>query len=1118
MDLSFRKHLFYLLLTNKTSQIRSNELINIQNEPFALSETMYCPRLGPNAPSETLVNCPCPMFNDAIVLKCPLGSSCVSRYGHRNPFIDEHIQGLNARLDGICKPCDEGEYCHMESGMVGVPKPCPAGYYCPDPKSKIICPSGFFCPEGSSKPKTCNYKQLLITDEYLNLPKQTVLDRIFYSLDPFNGNYCPGGATSITPTTPCPAGFFCPSPGIINKCPPGHYCRKQSTKPVKCGILTKCNGGTKAPKFSWWIVILFGGFTFVVVFTYLNKVLIRALKKKSMNMLPKSTIVNGLFHYRALIQPIKSLHYENLSVRSINPNIHPWLWSNSGDFKVCQLNAVMGSSGCGKSTLIELLRGRVTGGITSGQVHIKESERGELQVDMANLHMNSLALNRMRKLTGFVPQDDILLGELSVLENLHYSCMLKLPSFPDRRKALMDICNTVCNALGFDNELRMKIVGNVEKRGISGGQRKRVNIGMELVGLHPIIMMDEPTSGLDASGSQKLLEYLKEISRMGITFVTVVHQPRCSSFLLFDHVVLLSKHGLTFCGSPCEVIAYYHKMLLSPININDNPADSIMDFLTYGANNRCINQLQQAQIWKDKGITEIDCLRKKYPTFSSILLSSVEYTQDIDKELSSLGLDTNGICNVSDILKLFHSYDVFITLKGLKSHLHHIGAIQGDLVNVKHVKRTFRNICANASLDGKYDNPIMKLSLFDDINPIIVSNQHTDTHDMKIMALAAKFGYKLMKLASLQPAHITNEFTRSALLFVLTLKSWKRSINNAIQPESFIRERLARFDGQTSTNSLSKIAQTVYLIKRKLLCVARSPWLLLVAIPAFAAVIIGLVHGSNGKLGAFPGNTAMAMACIGVLSMVTHVRTFSLDKPFMRREVMNNASLISYFIAYNIVDMLWVISLPFAFSVPYTFLTFPSVGFFYMYTAGLVVCWWASGLSYILSSYNLGIQWVNLIAVFIAVMFGAFLNGLNPSIGDSHNSIILKFLLGVSYNRWATEGLLIRELALHESAMPNVAFAIAQRIGICGMKQNNQTTEFAMQNLIPLLQGQQILLKTCNKDLLLDYIIPLFEGLAFRVVGFLVMWCVYNTQVERLLTLLKHFVYHNTIYRQHVDR
>ncbi|PNH07625.1 ABC transporter G family member 24 [Tetrabaena socialis] len=123
-------------------------------------------------------------------------------------------------------------------------------------------------------------------------------------------------------------------------------------------------------------------------------------------------------------------------------------------------------------------------------------------------------------------------------------------------------------------------VGTVERRGISGGQRKRVNIGLELVAMPSLLFLDEPTSGLDATSSADILSALADMANLGMNIITVIHQPRFSSFLMFDQVLLLGTGGRTvYLGSPSAAMLYFTKFLGFRFPDRENPADILMDII-----------------------------------------------------------------------------------------------------------------------------------------------------------------------------------------------------------------------------------------------------------------------------------------------------------------------------------------------------------------------------------------------------------------------------------------------------------------------------------------------------------------------------------------------------------
>merc|ERR1719238_881323 len=122
------------------------------------------------------------------------------------------------------------------------------------------------------------------------------------------------------------------------------------------------------------------------------------------------------------------------------------------------------------------------------------------------------------------------------------------------------IVEDVLNVMQIDH-IQASIVGGVSERGISGGQRKRVNIGLELAAFPTLLFLDEPTSGLDSTSSLALVKSLKKMTQLGITIVVVAHQPRWSLFTLFDDVLILAKGGHTaYLGPVTEACPYFESL------------------------------------------------------------------------------------------------------------------------------------------------------------------------------------------------------------------------------------------------------------------------------------------------------------------------------------------------------------------------------------------------------------------------------------------------------------------------------------------------------------------------------------------------------------------------------
>ena len=153
---------------------------------------------------------------------------------------------------------------------------------------------------------------------------------------------------------------------------------------------------------------------------------------------------------------------------------------------------------------------------------------------------------------------------LTVKENLTLSAMLRLPAHWSNIRKRQFVGATL-DILGL-HSIRHSIIGDETERGISGGQRKRVNIGLEMVADPTVLFLDEPTSGLDSTSSMEVCDALGKIASLGVTVVTVIHQPRYEIFTAFDDVLLLGKGGRTvYLGPSDDALEYVKRSECKPI-------------------------------------------------------------------------------------------------------------------------------------------------------------------------------------------------------------------------------------------------------------------------------------------------------------------------------------------------------------------------------------------------------------------------------------------------------------------------------------------------------------------------------------------------------------------------
>ncbi|WP_299452386.1 ATP-binding cassette domain-containing protein [uncultured Microscilla sp.] len=207
-----------------------------------------------------------------------------------------------------------------------------------------------------------------------------------------------------------------------------------------------------------------------------------------------------------------------------------------------KLIGIMGASGSGKSTLINVLNGN------------EAPLGGKVLINGVDIH-DSEEKSKIRGVVGYVPQDDLLIEELTVYQNLYYAAKLCFGHYQEEEIDELVIKTLV--SLGLLEAKNLKVGSSMEKI-ISGGQRKRLNIGLELLREPSILFIDEPTSGLSSNDSENILDLLKELSLKGKLIFVVIHQPSSDIFKMFDKLIILDVGGYQiYYGNPIEAVTYF---------------------------------------------------------------------------------------------------------------------------------------------------------------------------------------------------------------------------------------------------------------------------------------------------------------------------------------------------------------------------------------------------------------------------------------------------------------------------------------------------------------------------------------------------------------------------------
>lgn len=205
-----------------------------------------------------------------------------------------------------------------------------------------------------------------------------------------------------------------------------------------------------------------------------------------------------------------------------------------------RLVGIMGASGAGKSTLLNVLNG------------ISEPTEGKVLINGIDIHSGDPGIEGI---IGFVSQDDLLIEELSVYQNLYYNARLCFDNYSEEQ--LVETVHRVLKNLGLF-EIRDIQVGSPLNKKISGGQRKRLNIALELIREPAVLFLDEPTSGLSSRDSENILDLLKELTFKGKLVFVVIHQPSSDIFKMFDRLLILDTGGfLIYNGNPIDSIEYF---------------------------------------------------------------------------------------------------------------------------------------------------------------------------------------------------------------------------------------------------------------------------------------------------------------------------------------------------------------------------------------------------------------------------------------------------------------------------------------------------------------------------------------------------------------------------------
>ena len=670
----------------------------------------------------------------------------------------------------------------------------------------------------------------------------------------------------------------------------------------------------------------------------------------------------------------------------------------TGEFNHSSLIAIMGPSGAGKTTFLNVLCGKAFYGKMTGDLFINDKKG---------------SISDYQREVGFVPQLDTVHTDLTVRENLAFAAALKLPSSVSKAERMQLVADTI-DLLGL-HRVTHTVVGDAEKRGISGGQLKRVNIGLELVADPTLLFLDEPTSGLDSTSSLEVLDALRRLSRLGMTVITVIHQPRYSIFSMFDQVLLLGVGGRTVYLGPATAALPYFGSIGFEMPANENPADFYMDIISGQVPRRGNPNFKPSELFK----------MWEQRSFEFPQALAVE-----DRAPETDGITPSAVALLCEKFDKFDtSHDGYLSFDELKEALNDMGLAVKD--------KEFGALCKRMDEDGKGRISLKSfLSVIGDVqyNSAIVVADNVSAQSLATEMLAL-------------PSIGTSQASATSKLFEddegppssRTSSGSSGTTTNAglHKRASFVSEHafampVASMDRSETNVDIplrqppSRIKQFMHFVRRCLVQAHRA------AMPKATDMVLclggGLCVGGvySGKIeDVAGGGVAMMMlmsACtIGLITVVAGLRPFGNERMMYWREASSGTSTLSYFVAKNLVFMADVIILPLAYTIAFRILSRPTMPFREMAVALVLGAWATSGIGMFISTL-LHPNQALLLGVLSALILGGFLAGVNPKIADLGS---LSFITWVSYNRPLTEYLVIQECAVQSDRGTAVAYSTA---------------------------------------------------------------------------------------------
>ncbi|BDA44911.1 probable broad substrate specificity ATP-binding cassette transporter at N-terminal half [Coccomyxa sp. Obi] len=1067
---------------------------------------------------------------------------------------------------GVCIPCVFGQHCPSGSFL---PRPgskasqqyvekyrCRPSFYCPTPAVEIPCPPGAWCSQATVVPTTCEYPVLMKRFPDMTIPDEplTVVQRVYAKGEPLGGNICP--PMSTTPKTPCPSGFYCPNATAILPCPAGRFCKWWTKVPRGCPWLAKCPAGSASADislggfFALFLILLLLWLAYVAFSAYIKLQQERLIKKQSAKEKLRRLVAPLLgvagqgsslaFKAFSSIRPRISLRFEGIGVTLRDGTVI--LDSVNGHFSHSKVVAIMGPSGAGKSTLLYALMGTARYGSTRGRLWINGRE---------------MRLARLRRILGYVPQDDIVHEDLTVRENLSYSAKLRCMA-TEGRAYLSDVVDDVIELLGL-RHVQHSVVGSVEKRGVSGGQRKRVNIGLELVARPSVLFMDEPTSGLDATAATDILTSLRRMADLGMNIVTVIHQPRYSVFSLFHEVLLLGKAGRTaFQGASSAALPYFVSIGFE-LPPNENPADFFLDIVSGCVPCHANPDFKPEDlygIWEELGgawaetaaqeaIAGAPETAEAVPELSPQQLQLVQEQFDrVDRErtgnitpeainafLADVGLEATPFDMRHIMTELDPTHTGVVSRSAFISFIRHGGQPPAPPQQSKYERvlsiEEGMDVHGNP-LHAAGSAPAASSSAADRSASGAASCSEGSTASQQ--ASQRGTGAFASNVAQSRASHDEESALVGRPKGLSPSNSQQLELDDALASTADLDgpcdgpdkhagclKRLCLpclhccgawwhfwLCGWRSVCGRKKtryraipgtLGQFNLLVRRAGVKWVRN-WgvkFLDVCMFAGAALIIGAVHGTSWELEEVRGNAVKTMLTLAAISTVASLQVFGKDRLIFWRESASGLRTGAFFFGHQVMHLIDIVVQPAIFMSVYYTLTLPEIKFINYYIISLGVTWYTSGLGYVMS-VMLEQQNSMVASVAVCLVLGGFFNGIEPRFRTL--SSFMKVVFGISFSRWSTEATTMEEFRQYPHYMQPRIHKMMQEIGYCGLdKQSLGAGPDA---------GSLDVEDYCKGYLSWDFLMIFLQGVILRAATFLVLR--YGSQLGRV-SLFKFFTF-----------